>query len=1454
MKKENKTPEPDNPVILSANQFPVVGIGASAGGLEAFKKFIKAIPEHSGMAFVLVQHLDPNHDSVLTELLQKVTEIPVCEITDHIKVLRDHIYIIPSNKILVANDGILKLSPRPEKSKKELNLPIDIFFTSLAEIHRDHAIGVVLSGTASDGTLGLKAIKLNGGITFAQDEASAAYDGMPKSASQAGVVDFVLPPEEMPAKILEIKNKAILTDEELNEMVPQEENIFRRILSLLLVRKGTDFTYYKQTTIRRRILRRMAINKTEQTAEYLKYLKENVKEQDALYQDLLIPVTSFFRDHTVFDHLCKNVFPHILKNKNRDDPMRVWVVGCSTGEEAYSMAICLLEFLDDKKEKIQIFATDISEPAILKARSGIYTNADVTGVSAERLEKFFIKRADGYRISKDVRDLCVFAAHNFLKDPPFGKIDFVSCRNVLIYMEPYLQKKALTTFHYALNPGSLLLLGKSETGNSVPLLFEFTDKQDKIFTRKDAPGKFIHSATIRKEASLKDDRFPTKSEAMQIDFQQTADDLLLSRYTPASVVVNDAMDIVHFRGNTALYLEQAPGKPTHNLLKMARTGLAFELRNVIQKARKLKAGVISENIPVQIGGVQQIVSIEAVPLPEQIDPYYLVIFREVLQSIRGVMADADKDMPDDKELLIMQMERELAQVREDMRSITEDQEAANEELQSANEELLSSSEELQSVNEEMESSKEELQSTNEELTVLNQELVNLNIQVSEGQHYSDSIVATVRESLIILDTKLRIKTANLSFYSTFRVNKEETKGLLIYNLGNKQWDIPALRKLLEEVLPQQQSFSDFEITHNFPEIGERVMLLNGREIHGQGVEGKLILLSIDDITERKAAENILKQSEEMFREIADKERQAKNHFHFIADAMPQKVWTADAAGNVNYFNKCWLDYTGLSFEELRDWGWEKIVHKDDWEENKRLWLHSINTGENFEFEHRFLKENGEYKWHLSRGLAHKDDNGKVLMWIGTNTEIQTQKEQKKLLEDAVAIRTGELEEANKELQHKNQEIAISKYNKRFLTEFSETFSNYKLHTEFFNSVVNYVADLTHLDYVFIGRLKETEDHKFYIETIAISAFGKQVDNIKYPLPDGPCEQVIRGELYAYAENCRVIFPKNETLVQFNVEGYLGYPLYNSNGEAMGLIAVMHEGKIVDVETVSSVLKIVAKRAEMELERMHQEENLKKNNEALEDKNNELLRMNKELESFSYISSHDLQEPLRKIQTFSRLILQTEGEVISEAGKDYFKRMTNAAERMQTLIEDLLTYSRTNIKERIFKKTNLNHILDDVKEELKELLMQNNAEIKAGDLGEADIIPFQFRQVLINLITNSVKFSNPGVSPVISIKNKCAEATVLQHENQGSTAGDILPLVPGKTYCRFTFTDNGIGFDPQYKQKIFEVFQRLHGKEEYAGTGIGLAIIKKIVENHNGFINAESELGKGATFNIYLPLH
>jgi len=850
IKKKSEAPVPQK----TEQDFPIVGVGASAGGLDAFQRFLKAIPEDSGMAYVLVQHLDPNHESILPEILERSTKIPVHEITDKINLAPNNIYVIPENKILTSTDGILKLTPR---NKIKVNAAIDVFFTTLAEVHQNLAIGVILSGTGADGTFGLKAIKAHGGITFAQDQQSAKYGEMPQNAVNAEVVDFILPPEKIPGKIVYIEQGNRLNSLTSDNLLKHDEEVYDQIILVLRKRSGVDFTYYKQTTVRRRIARRMLITENIELVNYLNFLKENTTEQDDLFHDMLIPVTSFFRDSKIFESVSQLIFPVLLKNKSISDPIRIWVAGCSTGEEAYSLAISLHQYLEKiSGRQIQIFASDISEIVISKARVGIYRNVDVKNVPHSILKNYFTKTNGGYQVNKTIREMCVFAIHDFLKDPPFAKMDFITCRNVLIYMDTFLQKRALSTFHYALKDSGFLLLGKSETTGPAVELFTTFAKDDKIYSRKSVPTRFMQQNSERREDALAEKiKKTSEPEILQNDFRKSAEMILLSKFTPPNVIINEQMDVVQINGKISPFLEVPQGRPTFNLLKMAKEGLAFELRNALYKAKTTNLTVIKEGVLVKIDGEVKQITIEISPLRNCVEAHFLILFYKTILpekkiTIKGANS-LQKSINDEALLRIDQLENEISLTREDMRLITQEQETANEELQSANEELLSSSEELQSLNEELETSKEELQSTNEELIISNQETLDKQEQINSTRLYAEAIIATVREPLVVLDKALRIKSINSSFSKMFNTSEKEVEGQLIYEIKGRLFDNLNLKSLLENVLSKKIEFNDFEISVKLQTIGNCTLVLNARNLINEKGKEKLILLAMKDITERK---------------------------------------------------------------------------------------------------------------------------------------------------------------------------------------------------------------------------------------------------------------------------------------------------------------------------------------------------------------------------------------------------------------------------------------------------------------------------------------------------------------------------------------------------------------------------------------------------------------------------
>src|SRR5713101_8535277 len=629
-------PEPQPP---RRALFPIVGVGASAGGLEAFTQLLKALGSGTEMAYVLVQHLDPPHKSALTELLAKATEMPVRQVTDATPVEPNRVYVIPPNVDMTISRGILRLTPRTET--RGHHMPIDSFLRSLAEDQRSNAIGVILSGTASDGTLGLAAIKAEGGITFAQDEKSAKYDGMPRSALAAGCVDLVLPPDgiaEELARICEHPYVAHSPSSTIAKLIPDSDPHLKNILLSLRMANKIDFSDYKPATVKRRILRRMTLHKIEKVKEYVHFLQRHPAEVEALYEDILIHVTSFFRDSGAFEAVKTEVFPTILKHRSPEEPIRIWVPGCSTGEETYSHAISLIEFLGDRKANIpiQLFGTDLGQASIDKARAGIYPESIAADVSPQRLQRFFTKVDGGYRITKTIRDMCVFARHNLLQDPPFSRIDIISCRNVLIYFGLVLQKRVMPIFHYALRPRGFLMLGSSEgIMGTASDLFELMDRKHKIYCRKSTPAR-LHFDFAASQHPLEAGNLATDKEASRkseggvrlFELNKEADRILLTKYAPVAVVINEDLEVLQSRGHVGLYLELAPGRADLNILKMAREGLLFDLHTAINKAKKDGIPVQKENVEVGGNGELKAVNFEVIPLKTSTKERHLLIIFE----------------------------------------------------------------------------------------------------------------------------------------------------------------------------------------------------------------------------------------------------------------------------------------------------------------------------------------------------------------------------------------------------------------------------------------------------------------------------------------------------------------------------------------------------------------------------------------------------------------------------------------------------------------------------------------------------------------------------------------------------------------------------------------------------------------------------------------------------------
>ena len=868
----------------SDKPFPIVGIGASAGGLEAVSELIAELPATTRMAFLLVQHLDPVHESFLTEILAKKAAIVVETARDGATVTPGHLYVIPPNAIMTVAGGVLQL--RSRNGDERPHRPVNILFRSLAEQFGHRAVAVVLSGTDSDGAQGLAEVKAAGGITMAQEPASAKFDGMPKSAIATGFVDFVMPPKDLGKEMLRIGHHPYLSSGAAPDGLAQEEDCLRRIFRLLQSRNGTDFSRYKRTTVQRRLARRMVLRQIGGLAEYADLLIQDPDEAEALARDFLIRVTGFFRDPETFAALAEAVFPGLFEHRPPKDPIRIWVPGCASGEEAYSIAIVLLEYLGDRttSTRVQIFGTDLSDLAIDKARTGIYMEGIADEVSPERLQRYFAKLDGHYQVSKTVRDLCVFARHDVTRDPPFSRLDLVSCRNLLIYLDQKLQQQIIALFHYSLNPDGVLVLGPSETIGKSSQLFRVVDGRHQIYRRQPVPARVVPGSSTA-EATLKPRVAETivPAEAAPIESeraQKETERLLLTRYAPAAILIDDGLNVLYFHGETGRYLAHARGIASLNLQKICRPGLLVELSPAIQETKKSERPVRREHVRVEFSGEEHEISFEIVPvkLPGIESRYFLILFGQpsvqrsesrragLLVRLYTLLFGVGSARETEKDNQIVSLRRELEATRDYLQATAEEHEAATEEMRSAHEEALSANEEFLSTNEELETAKEELQSANEELGVTNQELRNrnrelfdLNDELRHARSYQDAIAETLREALLVLDGDLRIQKANHQFYQTFHVRPQEILKRHLYDLADGQWNITGLRELLEGILPRVRTLRDFEVTHSFREIGEKTMLLNAQRLYSGNGRDEMILLAIEDITDHQISQK--KQAE-----------------------------------------------------------------------------------------------------------------------------------------------------------------------------------------------------------------------------------------------------------------------------------------------------------------------------------------------------------------------------------------------------------------------------------------------------------------------------------------------------------------------------------------------------------------------------------------------------------------
>jgi two-component system, chemotaxis family, CheB/CheR fusion protein len=880
-------PATDTPHSIS---FPIVGIGASAGGLAAFEAFFSGMPidKDPDMAFVLVQHLAPDHKSILTDLIRRYTRMQVSEAEDGVVVQPNCAYIIPPNRDMAFLNGTLQLlEPAAPRGQR---LPIDFFFRSLAQDQHERAICIVLSGTGSDGTLGMREVKGEGGMAMAQTPESTEFDGMPRSAIATCLVDYILPPAEMATHLIAYATHAFgKGTRSLSPPFPRYDDALKKVFILLRAQTGHDFSQYKHNTIKRRVERRMAVHQIADLDGYVRFLQQTPGEVEALFRDLLIGVTNFFRDPEVFTELESTVIPRLFDDKPAGTPVRVWICGCSTGEEAYSIAILLQEQMDKLRRsyQLQIFATDIDNRAIDQARSGLYPSSIAADITPERLARFFTPEADGsaFRINKGIRDLLVFSEQDVIKDPPFSKLDLISCRNLLIYLNSDLQKRLIPLFHYALNPNGILFLGTSETVGEFVYLFTLLDRQSKLYQRKEdlsnaqrlSLGRFVPTVTERGIDQNSSGYVPTGAK---VSLREITERILLQRYAPVSVLVNERGEILYIHGNTGRYLQMSSGEPNMNILKMAREGLKRDLTISLSSAVKDKQPVERHGLRVKTNGDFSSVNLRVLPIPATSNTtaeptLYLVILEEI-QALEHVPAAAAFDvkpaigMAEHTEggdefdglkavELITALKQELRAKEEYLKSANEELETSNEELKSSNEEMQSVNEELQSTNEELETSKEELQSVNEELATVNTELQAKVFDLSRANNDMNNLLAGTGVGTIFVDFQLHIQRFTPSVTQVINLIQSDIGrpvGHIVSNLVGYNTLVEDIKAVLDTLIPAEVEVQSSEGAWFLLRIRPYRTLENV-------IEGAVI--TFFDISEIKRSREALQKANDMLR-------------------------------------------------------------------------------------------------------------------------------------------------------------------------------------------------------------------------------------------------------------------------------------------------------------------------------------------------------------------------------------------------------------------------------------------------------------------------------------------------------------------------------------------------------------------------------------------------------------
>ncbi|MCP5144625.1 MAG: PAS domain S-box protein [Gammaproteobacteria bacterium] len=1548
-----------------ADDLRLVGIGASAGGLEALRELMESLPSLGCFSYVIAQHVSPTHVSMLMSLLAPMTSLKVQDLVDKRKPEPGYVYITPPNKDVILENGLLRLTaptatvgPKPS---------INRFFDSLANELGSRSLGIILSGTGSDGANGIRAIKAAGGITMAQEPTSAKYDGMPRAAILTGSVDLIVPPAKIGATLTHLLSVATESAEALDGILDTDD--YSQIVNLVRMHSAFKLSDYKAPTVKRRIARRMTIVGVATLKEYVAYLRAHRDESQQLMRDTFISVTAFFRDREAFVAL-ESAIGRIVNLSDDGRVIRCWVPGCATGEEVYSIAMLLEEALRSRdKNDVQyvIFASDMDEAALERARSGLYPTSDMDGIPKPLRDRYLDVVGDQYRISKSIRNRIVFARQNVIEDPPFGRMDLISCRNVLIYFVPEVQKRVLEVFHYALNPGACLMLGKSESVDQQEALFETMDRQSRLYKRREGVSHYSQRAAngmmSATEPAIRLERSPSGASTDMVTMQTL--EQLTERYGPPSLVIDADDGVIHFQGDLKPFLKFPSGRANMYLFDLVDESMRTDLRAQVYSCRRTLEETRGATRALTIGGTQRAVTPVISPLKRENSSLLLLSFVVTpLEQGKAILANLP---PEQREsLIINELEQELANTRAHLNVVVEELETSNEELQSTNEELLTVNEELQVKSAELEVTAADLTNVKESLTfpLL---VVDSQLLVTQANRATTDIVASAGPlegcSLTSLQWQLdipglaglvrRVVETGRPYHTQLRGNEHIVYSLqvmpyqdagqmavgavLVFEDISARYAIENALRISEErfrlmatsVKDYAIIFLDADGSINSWNIGaQRIKGYTADEVLGHpmamfytteeraaGKPGALLAQAVAegkvedegwrirkdgslffadviisalrnengellgfakitrDISERRQAEIALRESESRFRQVAE--------------SLPQLIWTCAPDGPCDYLSPQWVAYTGVSEADQLGYGWLEQLHPDDRQRAIDHWMATAAVGRNFEIEFRIRRHDGEYRWFRTLAVPLRSTSGAIIKWYGSNTDIDESKQATEALRESESRVNRALDAMPEAVMLIDDKGVIAQCNARTSEIFGyardellgrsvESLIPARLRGEHVQQRQTYLSNpSTRL----MGAGRDLhglhkDGHEVPVEVALAPMVEGDANHVVVSVVDISERKQIEREVVRLKERYQLLFDGSpDAYVIMNsddgaisdcnaaAEALLRGTWQQLRGKTFAdLSPALQPDNDASAESVNDRLAAMAKaghgRVEWQLQLMDgalcwveinvatlqfaeypavfvalRDIGARKSAEFLTAARTlELERSNAELEQFAYVASHDLQEPLRMVASYTELLSQRYHSQLDEKADRYINFAVEGAKRMQSLLNDLLAYSRVGTQGNKLKEVAIGKVVQAALDNLTVAVSESKGEVTVDDMPQIAADKTQMIQVFQNLIGNALKFTREGVPPKVHVSVK-------------QTGNEWV----------FSVRDNGIGIDARYHDRIFRVFQRLHARTKYAGSGIGLAITKKIIERHGGRIWIESAEGMGTAFHFTVPV-